>query len=122
MAKPSKFGRAFATRPALNLARVLLVHHQLAPRLTLQSVLRAGGYSVDVAATESEGLSKLDQGSYELVLSDAEKGRDLLAYARVKDYRPATAVITSDEPWSASHSNSRKPQISVCAENLPTLL
>src|SRR5260370_36117888 len=105
MTKPSKFGRAFATRPALNLARVLLVHHQLGPRLTLQSVLRAGGYSVDVAATESEGLSKLDQGSYELVLSDAEKGRDLLANARVKDYRSAAAVIASDHPGTTSHPN-----------------
>src|SRR5438309_2114117 len=100
MPKPSLKARAFLTRPSLNLARVLLVHHELAPRLALQSVLRAGGYCVDVAATESEGLAKLDEGSYELVLSDSLNGRNLLAYARVKEYRPATAVIISDEPWS----------------------
>lgn len=74
---------------------------------------------MDVAATEAEGISKLDEGRYELVLSDSELGRNLLAYARVKDYRPATAVVTSGEPWSRSQ---RKLEISVCAENLPNLL
>ncbi|HYW47024.1 MAG TPA: hypothetical protein VE959_29430 [Bryobacteraceae bacterium] len=119
MDKTSSFGRSIATQPALSLARVLLVHCQLAPRLALQTVLQAGGYSVDVAATEAEGISKLDEGRYELVLSDSELGRNLLAYARVKDYRPATAVVTSGEPWSRSQ---RKLEISVCAENLPNLL
>ena len=45
-----------ATR-ALDLARVLLVHGELAPRLTLQKLLQAGGYSVDVAATPAEALA-----------------------------------------------------------------
>ena len=34
----------------LDLARVLLVHGELAPRLTLRTILQAGGYFVDVAA------------------------------------------------------------------------
>src|SRR5215208_8274591 len=80
----------------LDLARVLLVHGDLAPRLALRTILEASGYSVDVAATPSEALAKLDEAEYELVLSDLELGsheggRHVLAYARIKEYRPATA-------------------------------
>src|SRR5581483_4721324 len=83
----------------LDLARVLLVHGELAPRLTLQTILKAGGYFVDVAGSSSEALTKLDTNKYELVLSDSAPGNhNLLAYARVKDYHPATAMITSYEP------------------------
>src|ERR1043166_6433355 len=85
---------------ALDLARVLLVHGELAPRLTLQTLLQAGGYSVDVAGTRAEALAKLDESKYELVLSDDDPGsRDVLAYARVKDYRPATALVTAEESF-----------------------
>src|ERR1043165_3175746 len=83
----------------LDLARVLLVHGDLAPRLTLQTILRAGGYSVDVASTPEEAFCLLDESQYELVLSDARSDvRNVLAYARAKEYRPATALVTSDEP------------------------
>jgi CheY-like chemotaxis protein len=111
----------------LDLARVLLVHGELAPRLALRTILQAGGYSVDVAATPSEAISKLDEGRYELVLSDAEfgsrpAGRNVLAYARVKDYRPATALVTSYEPTHKHRPGRGKHQISIYTENLPILL
>ena len=110
----------------LELARVLLVHGDLAPRLTLQTILQAGGYAVDVAATPSEALAKLDEGVYELVLTDSQfgsrrAGLNVLAYARVKDYRPATALVTSYEPGRRRHATG-KQQISIYTENLPTLL
>jgi CheY-like chemotaxis protein len=38
------------------------VHGDLAPRLALQTILQAGGYSVDVAASPAEALTKLDEG------------------------------------------------------------
>src|SRR5437016_634878 len=88
---------------SLDLARVLLVHGELAPRLALQTILQAGGYSVDVAASPAEALSKLDEGRYELVLSDeqfdsnSQVGRNVLAYARVKEYRPATALVSASQ-------------------------
>jgi len=93
-------------------------------RLALQTILQAGGYAVDVAATPSEALAKLDDSEYELVLSDTdlgtpEDGRKVLAYARVKDYRPATALITS------SRFAFRRPsghQVAIHTENLPGLL
>ena len=115
------------TSRALDLARVLLVHGELAPRLALQTILQAGGYSVDVAATPAEAISKLDEGRYELVLSDTEfgsrpAGRNVLAYARVKDYRPATALVTSYEPSQNHRPERGKHHISVYTENLPILL
>src|SRR5215467_10502464 len=112
---------------SLDLAKVLLVHGDLAPRLALQTILKAGGYAVDVAATPAEACAKLDESNYALVLSDArfdstnQLGRNVLAYARVKEYRPATALI------SASQQLRRRPgrgkhHHSVYTENLPALL
>ena len=114
------------SREALQLARVLLVHGRLASRLALQTILQAGGYAVDVAATPAEAIAKLDAGQYELVLSEADfdfgpSGRNVLAYARVKEYRPATAVITSSEPAGQSLGR-RRHQVSIYTENLPKLL
>ena len=108
---------------ALDLSRVLLVHGDLAPRLALQTILQAGGYSVDVAASPSEAMTKLDEGRYSLVLSDIRVPRNVLAYARVKDYRPATAQVTSYEGVPArGGSGHRRHSLSVYTENLPNLL
>jgi CheY-like chemotaxis protein len=119
----------------LDLAHVLLVHGDLASRLALRTILQAGGYSVDVAASTGEALSKLDEGVYDLVLTDQQfgsgkSGLDLLAYARVKEYRPATAFITSQQrrrgPEAARHSlglrRSPRHTVSIYTENLPYLL
>jgi CheY-like chemotaxis protein len=113
-------------RLALCMARVLLVHSELAPRLALQTILQAGGYSVDVAASPSEAFAKLDEAQYDLVLSDSRlgsrNGRSVLAYARVKPYRPATAIVTSSEPELASHHTPLRQQMRIYTENLPNLL
>src|ERR1700722_9480530 len=112
----------------LGLARVLLVQGDLTPRLALQTILQAGGYTVDVAATPAEALTKMDERQYDLVLSDAqfgssEAGRNVLAYARVKSYRPATALITSSEPETTYRRPMRSQHnVSVYTENLPVLL
>jgi len=111
----------------LGLARVLLVQGHLTPRLALQTILQAGGYTVEVAATPSEALTKMDERQYDLVLSDAqfgssEAGRNVLAYARVKSYRPATALITSSEPETPRRGMGSQHHISVYMENLPVLL
>ena len=118
----------------LDLARVLLVHGELAPRLALRTILQAGGYKVDVAASPAEAMAKLDEEIYDLVLADQEFGKnrsglDLLAYARVKAYRPATAFISSQQRerglrplHSMSVRGSRRQNISIYTENLPYLL
>ncbi|HEY7387786.1 MAG TPA: hypothetical protein VH640_04715 [Bryobacteraceae bacterium] len=127
MRKLSRSPRVSGRHQGLDLARVLVVHGELTPRLTLQTILQAGGYAVDVAGTPAEALAKLDENTYELVLSDAEfgtgeAGPDLLAYARVKDYRPATALITSNEPQLRYRYARQRQHVSIYTENLPHLL
>lgn len=82
---------------------------------------------MDVAASPAEAFAKLDERQYELVLSDAvfgsRHGRNVLAYARVKQYRPATAVVTSSEPSRAKRRTKQlKNHVSIYTENLPNLL
>ncbi|HUB34905.1 MAG TPA: hypothetical protein VMA31_17845 [Bryobacteraceae bacterium] len=109
--------------PTLDLARLLVAHSELAARLTLQTILQAGGYAVDVAATASEAVAMLDKGKYELVLSGGDPSlRAVLAYARVKDYRPATAAVTSNDPVRGQHSVRNQDKISIRTENVPHLL
>ncbi len=110
---------------SLELARVLVVHGDLAPRLALKTILQAGGYAVDVAATPAEALCMMDSGHYELVLSDplygsGNEGGNVLAYARVKEYEPATALILSDDILAECVGQDFR--ISVHTENLAGLL
>lgn len=112
----------------LDLARVLLVDDDLTSRLTLQTVLEAGGYSVDAAASAAEAVAKLDNREYELVLSDLrmespEAGLKVLAHARMMDYKPATALITTYQN-SKTRGGSRNSggTVLIEPEDLPGLL
>jgi CheY-like chemotaxis protein len=103
-----------------DLARVLLVDDDPTSRLTLKTVLEAGGYHVDSAASAAEAVGKLDEGEYELVLSDLqmespEAGLKVIGHARMMDYKPATALITTYQNGKtdpAKHQDSMliKPQ------------
>src|SRR5260370_14235334 len=106
------------------LARVLLVDDDPTSRLTLQTVLRAGGYHVDSAASAAEAVGKLDEQEYQLVLSDLqmespEAGLKVLAHAKMMDYKPATAIVTT-------YQNSSKPpkqaRMLITPEDIPALL
>jgi len=84
----------------LELARVLLVDDDLTSRLTLQTILEAGGYFVDSAASAAEAVGKLDESQYALVLSDLrmespQAGLKVIAHARHMEYKPATAILTT---------------------------
>ena len=113
---------------SLDLARVLVVDDELSSRLTLQTLLEAGGYCVDVAGSADEAISKLDRGEYELVLSEAEMespraGLRVLLHARVKDYQPATALVTAYREAKASrYRMGDEQQVSINAENVSALL
>ncbi len=117
-----------AGRPVLELARVLLVDDDPASRLTLQTVLQAGGYHVDAAASAAEAVAKLDESEYELVLTDLhmespESGLKVLAYARMMEYKPATAIITTYRNTRGRKSTSRKSTtLLIEPEDLPGLL
>ncbi|HSW49335.1 MAG TPA: response regulator [Bryobacteraceae bacterium] len=116
-------------RPLVELARVLLVDDDTSSRLTLQAVLRAGGYHVDTAASAAEAVSKLDGAEYELVLTDLhmespESGLKVLAHARMMDYKPATALITTyrDSPPPKSPPRKSARTVLIEPEDLPELL
>jgi CheY-like chemotaxis protein len=107
----------------LELARVLLVDDDLTSRLTLKAVLEAGGYFVDAAASAAEAVGKLDERQYELVLSDLqmespEAGLKVLAHARLMDYKPATAILTT---YQNKRPDVRRPVL-IKPEDLPDLL
>jgi CheY-like chemotaxis protein len=107
----------------IELARVLLVDDDLTSRLTLQTVLEAGGYRVDAAASAAEAFGKLDEREYELVLSDLrmespEAGLKVLAHARMMDYKPATAIVTTYQ----NAKPEMKSRMLIKPEDLPGLL
>ena len=117
---------SLAADRALDLAPVLLVDDDVASRLTLQTVLRAGGYNVDVASSAAEAIDKLDSSQYVLVLSDLgmkspEEGLKVLAYARLKDYKPATASVTAYH-GSGPLPTAREADVVVETEDVPRLL
>jgi CheY-like chemotaxis protein len=110
--------------PRLELARVLVVDDDPASRLTLQTVLEAGGYHVDSAATAAEAVGKLEDQEYELVLSDLqmespEAGLKVIAHAQMMDYQPATALVTTQTQDAPS---GRGGSVLVAPEDIPGLL
>ncbi len=111
---------------SLDLARVLVVDDDPTSRLTLQTVLEAGGYHVDAAATAAEAVGKLDREEYELVLSDLqmespEAGLKVIAHAKMMDYKPATAIVTTYHNNFIRQSNSDR-SVLVEPEDVPGLL
>jgi CheY-like chemotaxis protein len=110
----------------LDLARVLLVDDDLTSRLTLQTVLEAGGYQVDAAASAAEAIGKLDEREYELVLSDLrmespEAGLKVLAHARMMEYKPATAIVTAYQN-NRNRARGGSNTVLIAPEDLPELL
>jgi len=107
----------------MEVARVLLVDNNPASRLTLKTVLEAGGYHVDSAASASEAVGKMDDGEYELVVSDLqmespEAGYKVLAHARMMEYKPATAILTT---YQNGETDGMRPVL-VKPEDVPTLM
>src|SRR5581483_4146560 len=112
----------------LELARVLVVDDDVTSRLTLKTVLEAGGYFVDSAASAAEAVGKLDERQYELVLSDLqmespEAGLKVLAHARLMHYKPATAILTTyqNEGSDKQRPDMQRPVL-IKPEDLPGLL
>jgi CheY-like chemotaxis protein len=89
--------------------------------LTLSTLLIAGGYAVDTAASGSEAIDRLEKNEYQLVLADLraeseDAGQRILAYARQKSYRPATALVTSFL-WSEPKSQTSSPEHRIAVDN-----
>ncbi len=111
-----------ARKQGLDLARVLIADDHPASRLTLQTVLEAGGYQVDTAATAAEAVGKLDTDEYALVLTEMamespNSGLKVVAHAKMMDYKPATAFLKTDLHSTADRR--QKTDFLIAPENLP---
>ena len=120
-----------APKTPLRLARVLLADDNPTARLTLQTILEAGGYNVDSAASAAEAMYKLDSEEYSLVLSgrdmeSKDAGLRVIQHAKSMDYRPATAVFDTESDAIVSDAiagaNSEKRPMLVRPEDIPGLL
>jgi len=92
----------------------------------LKTVLEASGYRVESAASAAEAVGKLEDGTYELVLSgldleSPDAGLKVLAQARNMDYKPATALLKTYQNSKPSPSR-RLSSILIKPEDVPGLL
>jgi CheY-like chemotaxis protein len=116
-------------KPSRKVARVLLADADPASRLAVKTILSKAGYAVSGAATAAEAVGKLDEHEYQLVLADlrsesADAGPRVLAYARQKEFRPATALIASDlsETGIRSAGDSAHSAVHISDENVSALI
>lgn len=81
---------------------------------------------MDSAASAAEAVGLLDQQEYALVLTglameSPEAGLKVLEHARMKEYRPATALVHSWRQDQGSETPAG-PKLLIEPENLPELL
>ena len=77
---------------------ILLAADNVAARLTLKAVLEKSGYSVEMAASSSEAMEKIETKEYALVLCGLDgdsptASRNVIKFAQRQEYRPATAYV-----------------------------
>lgn len=80
--------------------RILLVDDELAILLTLKAVLEMNGFEVTTAGSAGEAMTKLEEGTYHMVITDMRMeteraGYDVIRAARQQPYNPATAILTA---------------------------
>ncbi len=78
---------------------ILIIDDEAAIRESLQTLLELEGYNVDTAATGEEGLARIGQNTFDLVLLDLalpdRDGMDLLAELRTHDSQFSVIMITA---------------------------
>ncbi len=78
---------------------ILIIDDEAEIRESLQTLLELEGYIVDTAATGEEGLTRIGQSTFDLVLLDLalpdRDGMDLLAELRTHDSQLAIIMITA---------------------------
>jgi len=98
--------------------RILLVDDDAAVLLTLKAVLELNHFEVETASSAAEAEKKLDQGVYQMVITDArmetdDAGFHVLQAARSKKYNPATALLTAYPPLNADWRHTRAGSVLV---------
>jgi DNA-binding response OmpR family regulator len=80
--------------------RILLADDEIAILLTLKAILEIHGFDVETAASAREAISKLQTGSYHMVITDMKmehekSGYEVIRAARSTQYDPAVAILTA---------------------------
>jgi DNA-binding response OmpR family regulator len=80
--------------------RILLVDDELRILLTLKAILEMHGFEVDTASSAREGIAKLAEGRYHMVITDmkmetSRAGYEVIRAARRQEYNPAIAILTA---------------------------
>lgn len=80
--------------------RILLVDDEPTVLLTLRAIFEMYGFEVDIAASASEGIQKLESSFFHMVITDMRMetdtaGFDVIRAARLQQYDPAIAILTA---------------------------
>ena len=80
--------------------KILLVDDEVAILLTLKTILEMNGFHVETASSAEEGVNKIRNGEYSMVITDMrmeseQAGFDVIRAARSQAYDPATAILTA---------------------------
>lgn len=95
--------------------RILLVDDELAILLTLKTILEMNGFEVETASSAREGIQKLENDTYNMVITDMRMehetaGYDVIRAARQQTYNPATSILTAypsrDTEWKLEGAQS----------------
>jgi DNA-binding NtrC family response regulator len=91
--------RNFVDMPSSSAGSVLIVDDEAAIRESLEALLGLEGYEVEVAATGREGLARLEERVFDLVLLDLalpdRNGMEVLASIRAHDPQLSVIMITA---------------------------
>lgn len=85
---------------------VLVVDDEVVVLTVLREALRRGGYKVTTAASAQEAIEKLEERTFDLVLTDKNlagaSGLDVLRFARTLDPAPAVVLITGYSSYDSA--------------------
>ncbi|MGC2109454.1 MAG: response regulator [Candidatus Korobacteraceae bacterium] len=107
--------------------RILLVDDELAILLTLRAILEMNGFEVETAASAKEARHKLENGVFEMVITDMRMesetaGYDVIHAARQQSYNPATALLTAYPSLGNEWKSKGAQSLLVKPVNTPELL
>lgn len=85
--------------PSSSSGSVLIIDDEMAIRESLETLLQVEGYAVESAANAAQGLARIAEHSFDLVLLDLalpdRNGMDILAELRAQDPQIAIIMITA---------------------------
>ncbi|MBU1696227.1 MAG: response regulator [Proteobacteria bacterium] len=88
---------------------ILIIDDEISILKVSERILSRNGYGVDMAANGEEGIRKIENNEYSLILTDIEmsgiSGDQVLDYLRNKIKKSTPVVGMSGTPWFLDQSN-----------------